>query len=167
MASPTSQRWSSRFAAQRPGALLCDGGDTWQGSATALWTDAQDMVDAAWLLGVDAMCPHWEFTLWRGSRQGHRDNDFKGKLDLLAQNVVDKEMEEPVFSPYAIKEMNGVPVAVIGQAFPFTPIANPDYLMPNWSFGIRDDHMQEMVNQARAKARRPSSYSPTTAWMST
>ncbi|RMD69894.1 MAG: thiosulfohydrolase SoxB, partial [Gammaproteobacteria bacterium] len=140
-----------KIRAQRPGAILCDGGDTWQGSATALWTKGQDMVDACLLLGVDAMCPHWEFTLGAERVKEIVDKDFKGKIDFLAQNVVDTEWEEPVFKAYTIKEMNGVPVAIIGQAFPYTPIANPRYLIPNWSFGIREEHMQEVVNEARDK----------------
>ncbi len=143
-----------KIRAQRPGALLCDGGDTWQGSATALWTDAQDMVDAQLLLGVDVMTPHWEFTYGADRVKHIVDNDFKGKLDFVAQNVVDKEWGEKVFTPYVIREVNRVPVAIVGQAFPFTPIANPGYLMPNWSFGIREDHMQEMVNQARDKGAK-------------
>jgi S-sulfosulfanyl-L-cysteine sulfohydrolase len=137
--------------AQRPGALLLDGGDTWQGSATALWTKGQDMVDACLLLGVNAMTPHWEFTLGAERVKQIIEKDFKDKLDFLAQNVVDTEMEEQVFKPYVIKEINGIAVAIIGQAFPYTPIANPRYLIPNWSFGIRDDHMQQMVNEARGK----------------
>lgn len=137
--------------AQRPGAILCDGGDTWQGSATALWTKGQDMVDACLMLGVDAMAPHWEFTYGADRVKEIVDNDFKGKLDFLAQNVVDAEWGEQVFPPYVIKEINGVPVAIIGQAFPYTPIANPRYLIPNWSFGIRDEHMQSMVDEARGK----------------
>jgi sulfur-oxidizing protein SoxB len=143
-----------RIRAQRPGALLCDGGDTWQGSATALWTKAQDMVDAQLLLGVDAMCPHWEFTYGAERVKQIVDQDFKGKLDFLAQNVVDNEWGEPVFPPYVIKEVNGIPVAIIGQAFPFTPIANPRYLIPNWSFGIREDHLQKTVSEARGKGAK-------------
>jgi sulfur-oxidizing protein SoxB len=137
--------------ANRPGALLLDGGDTWQGSATALWTKGQDMVDAGKLLGVNIMTGHWEFTLGADRVKQIVDNDFKGNLDFIAQNIKTKDFGDQVFSPYVIKEMNGVPVAIIGQAFPYTPIANPGYMMPDWSFGIQDDHMQQMVDEARAK----------------
>ncbi len=135
----------------RPGALLLDGGDTWQGSATALWTKGQDMVDACKLLGVDMMAPHWEFTLGHERVKQIVDNDFKGRIDFLAQNVVTADFNDPVFAPYAMREMNGVKVAVIGQAFPYTPVANPRWMIPDWSFGIQDESMQKTVNEARAK----------------
>jgi S-sulfosulfanyl-L-cysteine sulfohydrolase len=137
--------------ASRPHAMLLDGGDTWQGSATALWTNGQDMVDACKLLGVNAMSPHWEFTLGEARVKEIIEKDFAGRLDFLAQNVKTNDFGDPVFKPYVIREMNGVPVAVIGQAFPYTPIANPRYMVPNWEFGIQDDNMQKMVDEVRAK----------------
>ena len=140
-----------QMKASRPYAMLLDGGDTWQGSATALWTNGQDMVDACKLLGVNAMSPHWEFTLGEKRVKEIIEKDFGGQLDFLAQNVKTNDFGDPVFKPYVIKEMNGVPVAVIGQAFPYTPIANPSHLVPNWSFGIQDDNMQKMVDEARSK----------------
>jgi sulfur-oxidizing protein SoxB len=138
-----------RVREQRPGALLLDGGDTWQGSATSLWTNAQDMVDACILLGVDVMTGHWEFTFGADRVQEIIENDLKDKIDFVAQNVIDNEWGEQVFRPYVMKEINGVPVAIVGQAFPYTPIANPRYQVPDWSFGIREDKMQETVNNAR------------------
>jgi sulfur-oxidizing protein SoxB len=135
--------------AQRPGALLLDGGDTWQGSATSLYTNAQDMVDACKLLGVDVMTGHWEFTFGADRVQEIIENDLKDSIDFVAQNVIDNEWEEAVFAPYSMKEINGVPVAIIGQAFPYTPIANPRFMVPDWSFGIREDRMQQSVNKAR------------------
>jgi sulfur-oxidizing protein SoxB len=137
--------------ASRPNAMLLDGGDTWQGSATALWTNGQDMVGACKLLGVNAMSAHWEFTLGEKRVKEIIEKDFAGHLEFLAQNVKTNDFGDPVFKPYVIKEMNGIPVAVIGQAFPYTPIANPSHLVPNWSFGIQDDNMQKMVDEARAK----------------
>ena len=145
-----------QLKASRPGALLLDGGDTWQGSATSLWTGAQDMVDAAKLLGVDVMTAHWEFTYGEERVKQIIEKDFapsagfKG-IDFIAQNVKTKDFEDPVFKPYVIKEMNGVSVAIIGQAFPYTPIANPGWQVPNWSFGIREDDLQKQVNECRAK----------------
>jgi sulfur-oxidizing protein SoxB len=135
--------------ASRPGALMLDGGDTWQGSATSLWTNAQDMVDAQKLLGVDVMTPHWEMTFGADRVREIIDNDFAGHIDFVAQNVVDVDWQERVFKPYVIKEMNGVPVAIIGQAFPYTPIANPRHMVSEWSFGIRDSAMQQAVDDAR------------------
>jgi S-sulfosulfanyl-L-cysteine sulfohydrolase len=137
--------------ASRPGSLLLDGGDTWQGSATSLWTDGQDMVDACKLLGVDVMTGHWEFTLGQARVKHIIDNDFKGKLDFVAQNVKDNEFGEPVFKPYVMKQINGIPVAIVGQAFPYTPIANPRHMVADWSFGIQDENMQKTVDEARAK----------------
>jgi len=139
----------NNLRASRPGALLLDGGDTWQGSATALYTKAQDMVDACKILGVDVMTGHWEFTYGAERVKEIIEKDFKDSIDFVAQNVIDAEWEEAIFKPYTMKEMNGVPVAIIGQAFPYTPIANPRYMVPDWSFGIRDDNMQKVVNQAR------------------
>jgi len=140
-----------QLKAGRPGALLLDGGDTWQGSATALWTQGQDMVDAAKLLGVDVMTGHWDFTYGEERIKKIVEQDFAGKVDFIAQNVKTSDFGDPVFKPYVIKEMNGVPVAIVGQAFPYTPIANPGWLTPNWTFGIRESEMQETVNDARAK----------------
>jgi sulfur-oxidizing protein SoxB len=137
--------------ASRPGALLLDGGDTWQGSATSLWTNAQDMVDACKLLGVDVMTGHWEFTYGMERVKEIVEKDFKGQVDFVAQNVKTNDFGDPVFKPYVIRPINGVPVAIIGQAFPYTPIANPRYMVADWAFGIQDENMQAMVNEARAK----------------
>ncbi len=139
-----------RLKGSRPGALLLDGGDTWQGSATALWTQGQDMVDACKLLGVDVMTAHWEFTYGEARVKEVVDSGL-GKIDFVAQNVKTKDFEDPVFKPYVIREMNGVPVAIVGQAFPYTPIANPSWMVPNWTFGIQEKELQDVVNDARAK----------------
>lgn len=140
-----------RMKASRPGALLLDGGDTWQGSATALWTNGQDMVDACLALGVDVMTAHWEMTLGDKRVKEIVEKDFKGKVDFVAQNIKTTDFGDPVFPPYVMKEMNGVKVAIIGQAFPYTPIANPRYMVPDWSFGIQEENMQLMVDEARSK----------------
>ena len=140
-----------RMKASRPGALLLDGGDTWQGSGTALWTKGQDMVDACKLLGVDVMTGHWEFTLGMERVKEIIDKDFAGKVDFVAQNVKTNDFGDPVFKPYVLREINGVPCAIIGQAFPYTPIANPRYMMADWAFGIQEENMQAMVIEARAK----------------
>lgn len=143
-----------RVKASRPGALLLDGGDTWQGSATALWTKGQDMVDAALQLGVDVMTPHWEMTLGADRVKQIVDGDFKGRVAFLAQNIKTNDFGDPVFDPYIIREMNGVPVAIIGQAFPYTPIANPRYLVPDWTFGIQEENLQQMIDDTRAKGAK-------------
>jgi len=140
-----------QLKASRPGALLLDGGDTWQGSATALWTNAQDMVDCAKLLGVDVMTGHWEFTYGMKRVKQIVDGDFAGRIDFIAQNVKTADFGDPVFRPYVQREINGVACAIIGQAFPYTPIANPRYLVADWSFGIQDESMQKVVDEVRAK----------------
>jgi sulfur-oxidizing protein SoxB len=137
--------------ADRPGALLLDGGDTWQGSATALWTRGQDMIDACKLLGVDVMTGHWEFTLGARRVEEVVAQDFKGKVDFVAQNIRTADFGDPVFPAWVMKEMNGVPVAIIGQAFPYTPIANPRHMVAEWNFGIQEENLQKTVNEARAK----------------
>jgi sulfur-oxidizing protein SoxB len=137
--------------ATRPGALLLDGGDTWQGSATSLWTKGQDMVDAQKLLGVDVATGHWEFTYGADRVKEIVEKDFAGKIDFVAQNVKTADFGDPVFKSYVMREINGVPVAIIGQAFPYTPIANPRYFVPEWTFGIREEEMQQVVDEARAK----------------
>src|SRR6266566_4142677 len=141
-----------RLKASRPSALLLDGGDSWQGSATALWTKGQDMIDASRLLGVDAMTGHWEFTLGAERVKDVVEGDFKGRVDFLAQNVRTADFGDPVFAPYVMREQNGVPIAIVGQAFPYTPIAHPRYFVPDWTFGIREQEMQQTVNDARRKA---------------
>jgi len=143
-----------QLRATRPGALLCDGGDTWQGSGTALWTQGQDMVDACLALGVNVMTPHWEMTLGAERVKQIVERDFKGRVDFVAQNIKTADFGDQVFPPYTLREMNGVAVAVIGQAFPYTPIANPRYKVPDWTFGIQDAHMQQVVDQARGRGAR-------------
>jgi len=140
-----------RLKASRPQALLLDGGDTWQGSATALWTKGQDMVDACKLLGVDVMTGHWDFTLGADRVKEIVDKDFAGRVQFLAQNVRTADFGDPVFPAYTIRTVAGVPIAIVGQAFPYTPIANPRYFVANWTFGIQDENLQRIVDEARGK----------------
>ena len=100
-----------KLRAERPGSLLLDGGDSWQGSATALWTNGQDMVDAALQLGVDVMTAHWEFTYGAQRLTNVVNGDFKGRIDFVAQNVRTADFGDPVFPPYVTREVNGVPIA--------------------------------------------------------
>jgi sulfur-oxidizing protein SoxB len=143
-----------RLRAERPNALLLDGGDTWQGSATALWSKGQDMVEAALQLGVNIMTSHWEMTLGEARVLEIVKKDFKNKIAFVAQNIQTTDFGDPVFEPFVLREMNGVKVAVIGQAFPYTPIANPRYLVPNWGFGIQEQNMQATVEKARAQGAK-------------
>ena len=140
-----------RLRATRPGALLLDGGDTWQGSATALWTQGQDMIDAQKLLGVDLMTGHWEFTYGQERVKQVVENDFRGGIEFLAQNIATADFGDPVFKPYAIREINGVSIGIIGQAFPYTPIANPRYFVPDWTFGIKEEELQKRIDEVRGK----------------
>ncbi len=140
-----------RMKASRPGAIFLDGGDTWQGSGTALWTQGQDMVEASKLLGVELMTGHWEFTLGQERVKEIIDKDFAGQIEFIAQNIKTNDFGDPVFKPYVMRELNGVPCAIIGQAFPYSPIANPRYLMADWGFGIQEESMQKTVDEARAK----------------
>jgi S-sulfosulfanyl-L-cysteine sulfohydrolase len=142
--------------------LLLDGGDTWQGSGTAFKTRGKDMVGACNRLGVDVMTGHWEFT-YLDKEVIDNLGEFNG--EFLAQNI--KVTEEALFDyrfadyanfnedsghafkPYTIKKVGGARIAVIGQAFPYTPIANPSRFMPDWTFGIQDEAMQSLVDQIR------------------
>lgn len=126
--------------------LLLDGGDTWQNSYTSLITKGQDMVDCLALLRPDAMTGHWEFTLGTD-----RVKELIKKLGFkfLAQNIRDTEWNEPAFEAMATYDRGGVKIAVIGQAFPYTPIANPRWMIPTWSFGIREDELRANVAKAR------------------
>ena len=126
--------------------LLLDGGDTWQGSYTSLKTNGQDMVDAMALLKPDAMVGHWEFTFGQDRVEEIID---EMAYPFLGGNVFDTEWDERVFESTEYFERGGVKVAVIGQHFPYTPIANPRYMMPTWSFGIRPEEIQKNVNEAR------------------
>jgi sulfur-oxidizing protein SoxB len=127
--------------------LLLDGGDTWQGSWTSLKTQGQDMIDLMSMLQPAAMVGHWDFTYG-----ADRVKEMVEKLPFafLGQNVRDKEWQEPVFKPSAVFERGGAKIAVIGQAFPYTPIANPRWMFPDWEFGIREEEMQKQVDEARA-----------------
>lgn len=128
--------------------LFLDGGDTWQGSYTALKTNAQDMVECMKLLKPDAMTGHWEFTLGED-----RFLEITESMDypFLASNIFDNEWDEPAFEHTAFFEKGGVKVAVIGQAMPYTPIANPRWMFPKWSFGIRPEVLQQNVDNARSE----------------
>jgi S-sulfosulfanyl-L-cysteine sulfohydrolase len=136
-----------RVKATRPGALLLDGGDSWQGSATALWTRGEDMKGAQKRLGVDYMTAHWEFTYGEAPVKA-------SPVPVLAQNVRTADFEDPVFTAYAWREMNGIPVAIIGQAFPYTPIANPRHFVPDWTFGIQEKALQQHIDAVRKKGAR-------------
>ena len=142
--------------------LLLDGGDTWQGSGTAYWTRGRDMVDACNLLGVDVMTGHWEFT-YLAAEVLKNAGAFKG--EFVSQNckvresaIFDYELADVgdfnedtghVFKPYTIREIGDLRIAVVGQSFPYTPIANPQRFIPDWTFGIRDDEMQDVVDKVR------------------
>jgi sulfur-oxidizing protein SoxB len=142
--------------------LLLDGGDTWQGSGTAYWTRGRDMVEACNLLGVEIMTGHWEFT-YHAAEVLDNAEIFNG--EFISQNckvkedaLFDYELVDlgdfnedtgHVFKPYTIREMGDLRIAVVGQSFPYTPIANPQRFIPDWTFGINEDDMQEIVDQAR------------------
>jgi sulfur-oxidizing protein SoxB len=143
-----------QLKANRPGALLLDGGDTWQGSGTSLWTNAQDMVDAALALGVDVMTPHWEMTYGEERVMEIVNGDFKGKVSFVAQNIKTADFGDSVFNPYVMKVQNGIQVAIIGQAFPYTPIANPRYFTPNWTFGIQEENLQKTIDEVKSKGAK-------------
>ena len=134
--------------ADRPDAILLDGGDTWHGSYGCYHTQGQDVVNAMALLKPDAMTFHWEFTLGT-----ERLLELIGETDFpaLGQNIFDKEWDEPAedFEPYTWFERGGAKIAVLGQAFPYMPIANPGWMFPEFSFGIREERCQEMVDEVR------------------
>jgi sulfur-oxidizing protein SoxB len=134
--------------AERAGKVVfLDGGDTWQNSYTSLVTRGQDMVDCMGLLMPDAMTGHWEFTLG-----ADRVKELAQSLGypFLALNVRDTEWNEPVFPASVMLQRGGVRIAVLGQAYPYTPIANPRWMIPNWSFGIRENDVRAEVAKARA-----------------
>ncbi|MFT7311268.1 MAG: sulfur-oxidizing protein SoxB, partial [Paracoccaceae bacterium] len=133
--------------AQRPDALLLDGGDTWQGSMTALRTDGRDMIAAMNKLGVDAMTSHWEFTLGIDRVTEIVENELN--FPFLGANIFDTEWDERAYEPYKMFESGGVKIAVIGQAFPYMPIANPGWMFPGLSFGVRQDNMAKLVTEVR------------------
>ncbi|MGR3504466.1 MAG: thiosulfohydrolase SoxB [Paracoccaceae bacterium] len=135
--------------AERPDALLLDGGDTWHGSYTCYHTQGQDVVNVMNALKPDAMTFHWEFTL---GTERIRELVQGLPFAALGANIFDAEWDEPSedFKPYEMFERGGVKIAVIGQAFPYMPIANPGWMFPEYSFGIRDQRMQEIVDEVRA-----------------
>ncbi|AOG09645.1 thiosulfohydrolase SoxB [Agrobacterium sp. RAC06] len=134
--------------AARPQSLLLDGGDTWHGSMTSLLTKGQDMVNVMNALGVEAMTSHWEWTY--GTERVKEVVDGL-PFPFLGANIFDAEWDEPAFEPYKIFEKGGVRIAVIGQAFPYMPIANPKWMFPEYSFGIREERMQELVDEVRGE----------------
>lgn len=135
--------------ADRADALVLDGGDTWQGSLTALRTNGKDMVNVFNALGTDAMTSHWEFTLGIDRVMEIVENELN--FPFLGANIFDTEWDERAFEPYKMFERGGVQIAVIGQAFPYMPIANPGWMFPDLSFGVRQDNMAELIAEVRGK----------------
>ena len=154
-----------RMRASRPGALLLDGGDTWQGSATALWTKGQDMIGAQKLLGVDIMTGHWEFTYGQERVKAVVENDFKGRIDFLAQNIATADFGDPVFPPYVIREINGVPVAIIGGTTCPSPTRATSF--PTGLSGSRKRSFRSASMKCEPRARRSWCSCRTTVLMST
>ncbi|MBM3359391.1 MAG: thiosulfohydrolase SoxB [Betaproteobacteria bacterium] len=147
-----------RIRAERAGrTLLLDGGDTLQGSATSLWTNGEDMLRAVNQLGVEVMTPHWEFTYGiERMKQLFGDTGKRGMFrgDFIAQNVADITWGlpgDPVFRPYTIREVGGVRIGIIGQAFPYTPISHPLRFVPDITFGIREERVQSLVDELRGQ----------------
>ncbi len=142
-----------RVRAERPGkTILLDGGDTLQGSATALWTRGEDMVRAMNLLGVEVFTPHWEFTHGIDRvKELFGDRESRGLFtgDFVCHNCKELNWDEPVFHPYTIREVGGVKVGVIGQGFPYVPISHPQRFVPNLTFGIQEAQAQRLVNELR------------------
>jgi S-sulfosulfanyl-L-cysteine sulfohydrolase len=146
-----------RVRAERPGrTLLCDGGDALQGSATALWSRGEDMLRATNQLGVEVFTGHWEFTYGlERVRELFGDRERRGRFagDFVAQNVAEAGWGDRVFRPSTLREVGGVRVGVIGQAFPYTPVAHPRRLVPDVTFGIRDDQIQALVDELRGQRK--------------
>ena len=140
-----------KLRAERKASVLLDGGDTWQGSATSLWTRGQDMIEAQKLLGVEVTTGHWEFTYGEERVKEVLAKDFAGRIEFLAQNVETEDFGDPVFKPYTLRSVGGVPVAIVGQAFPYTPIAHPRRFVADWRFGIDEKRLQKVVDEARGK----------------
>jgi sulfur-oxidizing protein SoxB len=142
-----------RARAERPGrTLLLDGGDTLQGSATALWSRGEDMVRVSNRLGVEVFTPHWEFIYGIDRvKELFGDRECKGLFagDFIAHNVTEAGWGDPVFHPYTIRPVGGVRVGVIGQAFPYTPISHPRRFVPDLTFGIKEDAVQTLVDELR------------------
>jgi S-sulfosulfanyl-L-cysteine sulfohydrolase len=142
-----------RIRAERPGrTLLLDGGDALQGSATALWTRGEDMLRATNQLGVDVFTAHWEFTYGvERVRELFGDRERRGRFagDFIAHNVAEVGWGEPVFTPFTVREVGGARVGVIGQAFPYTPVAHPRRFVPDLTFGIHEDRVQGLVSELR------------------
>ena len=143
-----------KLRAEGPPSLLLDGGDTWHGSGTALWTQGRDMIEACLELGVDAMTAHWEFTYGEERVKQAVGKELAGRIEFLAQNVKTADFQDPVFEPYTVRELSGprgkVAVAVIGQAFPYVPISHPRRFVADWTFGIDEERLQTLVDEARA-----------------
>lgn len=135
--------------ATRPQSLLVDGGDSWQGSALALWTGGRDMVAASRALGVDCMTGHWEFTQGAGRVREIVDHELGSRIAFLAHNVQSREFGDPVFQAWTLREQHGIPYAIIGQAYPYTPIAHPARFTPDWTFGIQEAALQGHIDAAR------------------
>jgi S-sulfosulfanyl-L-cysteine sulfohydrolase len=142
-----------RIRAARSGrTLLLDGGDTLQGSATTLWSRGEDMVRVSNQLGVDVFTPHWEFVYGlERVKELFGDREHRGLFagDFVAHNVTVTGWGDHVFHPYTIREVGGVRVGVIGQAFPYTPVSHPRRFVPDLTFGIREDGVQALVHELR------------------
>jgi len=132
--------------------LLLDGGDTIQGSATALWSRGEDMVRVSNQLGVEVFTPHWEFVYGLDRvKELFGDREQQGMLagDFVAHNVAEVNWAERPFRPFTIRDVGDARVGVIGQAFPYTPVSHPRRFVPDLTFGIQEDGVQALVNELR------------------
>ena len=163
---PSRRRWSSRCA-PRPGALLLDGGDTWQGSATALWSNGQDMVDAARLLGVDIMTGHWEFTYGAKRVQEVVGKDFKGRIEFLAQNMRTADFDDPVFKPTPCAKSTACRSPSSARLFRTRPSPTRATSSPTGPSASRKSICSRWSTRPATRARRPWCCCRTTAWTST
>ncbi len=129
--------------------LVMDGGDTWTTTAIGTFTEGKSVVDWMNYTGYDLFVAHWDFTFGKETFLKRIDDLKKGGCEFITHNVVDEMWGELVFKPYTIKEVGGVKLGIIGSSFPFTPLANPRQFVEGWSFGIREDQLQQFVNELR------------------
>jgi len=133
--------------------LILDGGDTWITTAIGTFTDGKSVVEWMNYVGYDFFVAHWDFTFGKDIFLKRIDDLKKGGCEFISHNIVDELWGDLVFKPYAVREVNGAKLGIIGSSFPYTPIANPKKFVEGWSFGIRQDQLQQFVNELREKHR--------------
>lgn len=108
-----------RLRGEVPGTLLFNTGDTVQGSAEALFTQGQALVDVLDRFGIDAFAPgNWDYLYGKARFLEHFGRGSDGRegcrWGAVAANVYDAQSGERLLPAYRMLDVQGQRIAVLG-----------------------------------------------------